>query len=81
MKIVYTKTALDAIKDIPAPIRKAFYKQVRLLLQDWRHPSLRAKKYSEAGDRWQARVNRSWRFYFEIVGDVYLIDDIAPHPK
>jgi mRNA-degrading endonuclease RelE of RelBE toxin-antitoxin system len=81
MKIAYTKTALDALKDIPAPIRKAFYKQAGLLLQDSRHPSLRAKKYSEAEEKWQARVNKSWRFYFKIVDDAYLIGDITPHPK
>jgi hypothetical protein len=34
-------------------------------------PSLRAKKYDEAQDYWQARVNRDWRFYFTII----------PHPK
>jgi hypothetical protein len=45
------------------------------------HPSLRAKKYSEGEDKWQARVNKSWRFYFKIVGDTYLIEDITPHPK
>jgi hypothetical protein len=32
-------------------------------------------------DRWQARVNRDWRFYFTIEGDTYIILDIIPHPK
>ena len=81
MKIAYARTALDALQDIPAPIRKAFYKQAGFLLQDLHHPSLRAKKYSEAADKWQARVNRSWRFYFKIVDDAYLICDITPHPR
>jgi mRNA-degrading endonuclease RelE of RelBE toxin-antitoxin system len=81
MKLVYTKTVLEALSDIPARIRKTFYKQARLLLQDLHHPSLRAKKYSEAEDKWQARVNKSWRFYFKIANDTYLIEDITPHPK
>ena len=81
MKIAYARTALDALQDIPAPIRKAFYKQAGFLLQDLHHPSLRAKKYSETEDRWQARVNRNWRFYFRIVDDAYLIGDITPHPR
>jgi len=46
-----------------------------------RHPSLRAKKYNEAEDIWQARVNRDWRFYFTIQGDTVIIRDIIPHPK
>jgi mRNA-degrading endonuclease RelE of RelBE toxin-antitoxin system len=46
MKLVYTKTALEALDDIPARVRKAFYKQAGFLLKDLQHPSLRAKKYS-----------------------------------
>jgi plasmid maintenance system killer protein len=42
---------------------------------------LHAKKYDESKDRWQARVNRDWRFYFNIVGDTYVIRDVVPHPK
>jgi uncharacterized repeat protein (TIGR03803 family) len=33
------------------------------LVANLHHPSLRAKKYSEAEDKWQARVNRGWRPY------------------
>jgi hypothetical protein len=51
------------------------------MLNDLRHPSLRAKKYSEAEGRWQARVTGSWRFYFRIIGDTYVLTDIIPHPK
>lgn len=65
----------------PPAIRKAFDKQARLLQGNLGHPSLRAKKYSEAEDRWQARVTRDWRFYFKIVGDTYVLLDIMPHPK
>ena len=62
-------------------IRKAFDKQVRFLADNLQHPSLHAKKYDESRDRWQARVNRNWRSYFNIVGDTYIIRDIVPHPK
>ena len=40
-----------------------------------------AKKYDEAKDRWQARVNKDWRFYFTIVDDSYRILKLIPHPK
>jgi hypothetical protein len=42
---------------------------------------LRAKKYDEAADLWRARVTRSWRFYFKIHADEYVIVSIIPHPK
>ena len=51
-----------------------------LLVQILRHPSLRAKKYDEARDIWQARVDRAWRFYFQIKGDTYYLLNITPHP-
>ena len=81
MKLDYTPRALDALDTAPATVRKAFFKQARLLVQNLQHPSLRAKKYNEAEDTWQARVNRTWRFYFSIVGDTCIIRDIIPHPK
>jgi plasmid maintenance system killer protein len=62
-------------------VQKAFDKQVRLLAGDLRHPSLRAKKYDESANLWQARVNRDWRFYFTMVPGMYVIVTIVPHPK
>jgi mRNA interferase RelE/StbE len=64
----------------PSRIQKLFQKQVALLLQNLRHPSLRAKKYDEARDIWQARVDRGWRFYFQIRGDTYYLLNLTPHP-
>ena len=81
MRIDYLPRAQEALEDAPASVRKAFFKQVRFLVLDLRHPSLQTKKYDESEDLWQARVNRSWRFYFNIVGDAYVIRDIIPHPK
>lgn len=54
------------LKNAPLRVQKDFEKQLRFLLRDLRHTSLRAKKYDEARDIWQARVNRDWRFYFQI---------------
>jgi len=65
----------------PAVVRKAFDKPAGLLLENLKHPSLQAKKYSESLDLWQARVNCDWRFYFTIEGDVYHLHEIVKHPK
>jgi mRNA interferase RelE/StbE len=62
-------------------IQRAFDKQSLLLLENLHHPSLRAKKYDESQNLWQARVNKSWRFYFLIQDDMYYLVDIIPHPK
>jgi plasmid maintenance system killer protein len=65
----------------PQFVQRAFDKQSLQLLQNLHHPSLRAKKYDESLDLWQARVNKDWRFYFHIRDDVYDIVDMVPHPK
>jgi len=65
----------------PWRVQKAFDKQARLLAQNLLHPSLRAKKFSESENLWQARVTRGWRFYFKIEDDTYIIVRIIPHPK
>jgi mRNA-degrading endonuclease RelE of RelBE toxin-antitoxin system len=77
----YSARANKTLQDAPAAIRKAVFKQVRLLQQNLRHPPLHAKKYDESQDLWQARVTKGWRLYFLIQSDTYYIVDIVPHPK
>jgi hypothetical protein len=69
MRRQLTDTALKSYLAAPLAIQKAFDKQTALLVQNPRHPSLRAKKIDETNDVWQGRVNRSWRFLFKIEGD------------
>ncbi|QOY87174.1 type II toxin-antitoxin system RelE family toxin [Paludibaculum fermentans] len=77
----FTQKATTDYAKAPQEVRKAFQKQLGLLMQNLQHPSLHAKKYSETEDVWQARVNRNWRFYFTIQGDICVILTIIPHPK
>jgi mRNA interferase RelE/StbE len=81
MKVEYSDAVNEALEKAPPAVRKAFFKQMKFLQQNLHHPSLRAKKYDEGRDRWQARVNKDWRFYFRIVDDTYRILKVIPHPK
>lgn len=62
-------------------IRIKIDKQLAFLAANLRHPSLKAKKYDEANDVWQACVDQNYRFYFQIRADTYIILRIIPHPK
>jgi hypothetical protein len=62
VEIVLSDRAIEALKDAPPNVRRAFEKQVRFLAANLQHPSLHAKKYDEARDVWQARVNRAASF-------------------
>ncbi len=48
MRLRFTERADKEYADLPVNIRKAFGKQLRFMLANLRHPSLHAKKYSEA---------------------------------
>jgi hypothetical protein len=81
MRLLFTAHFTRAYKKAPKEIQRAFDKQSLLLLQNLRHPSLRAKKYDEGEDKWQARVTGDWRFYFRIVDGSYIVTEIISHPK
>lgn len=81
MKARYSHRFLEQYSQAPPEVQSAFDKQCKFLLENLRHPSLRAKKYNEKLSLWQARVSRNWRFYFTIEGGEYHLHDIRPHPK
>ena len=81
MRHRFTQRFSRQYAEAPLEIRGAFDRRLELHLQNLRHPSLRAKKYDEATDIWQARVTRGWRFYFCIEEDTYVILSLIPHPK
>lgn len=81
MRFIYTERLRKSLDEVPDHIKKAFAKQSGFLAVNLRHPSLKAKKYDEKRDIWQARVTDSWRLYFRIEGDAYILLDLIPHPK
>ena len=66
---------------LPEHLKKKTRKQFIYLIQDFRHPSLNAKKYQGSDDLWQGRIDKSWRFYFHIIEPDYIIISIINHPK
>jgi len=81
MRVDLTEQFIAQYDAAQPQIQKAVTKQMRLLKNNVRHPPLHAKKYDEAGDIWQARITRNWRFYFTIEGNTYRIIEMKAHPK
>ncbi len=52
MRLRFTERADKDYAGLPVNIRKEFAKQLEFLLANLRHPSLQAKKFSEANDIW-----------------------------
>jgi hypothetical protein len=81
MRLHYTERVRRSYASAPPSVRQAFDRRGAFLVQDLRHPSLRAKKYDEANAIRQARVNGGWRLYFKIEGEPYILLDIMRYPK
>jgi mRNA-degrading endonuclease RelE of RelBE toxin-antitoxin system len=81
MRLLFLAAAREDYLRLEPRLRQRTDKQLRLLLQNLRHPSLRAKKYDARRDIWQGRITASWRFYFRIERDAYVVLAIVPHPK
>ncbi len=81
MKIRLTDTAIKQYQKLPKAIQRKVDKQFGFLLQDVRHPSLHAKKYHEHLEIWQARIDKSYRFYFYIIEPHYVVISVINHPK
>jgi mRNA interferase RelE/StbE len=80
MYLKLTDKAISAYQTLPKNLQKKADKQFEYLIKDIRHPSLHAKKYQGHDDIWQARIDKSWRFYFHIVSPHYIIISIINHP-
>ena len=65
MKREFSEQFNKSYKAAPLDVQKSLDKQLRFLLSNLRHPSLRAKKFDETLSLWQARVTRGWRFLFK----------------
>ena len=78
MRYILTKKFQKQYAKAPEVVKKAFDKCLKLFLENSHHPSLDAKQYKDTN---QARVTLSWRFYYDVEEDCYVITTITKHPK
>jgi mRNA interferase RelE/StbE len=63
----------------PKEIKEQVNKQFALFLENPRHPSLRLKKIKGHPTIWEGRITESYRFTFQISGEIYLLRRIGTH--
>ena len=78
--IKFDKRAEKQLRKLPLNITKKFHKQLSLLFNDPRHPSLHIKK-KQGGNRWEARINYHYRFTFVIEEKTIIVLSIGPHDE
>lgn len=82
MRVIILPKFDEGYASLSSKVKKKADKQLAFLLQNLRHPSLHAKKYDEANNIWniwQARIDRSYRFYFKIEDDFYILIELCKH--
>lgn len=79
MKIRLSAPAEKDWYRLPSNIRKKAEKQIRFLVDDMFHPSLRTKKVSGRMDVWEVRIDYHYRMTFQKESNMIIIRAIGPH--
>lgn len=79
MKLYLTKSFEKDYKKLSVQIQKQLDKQLILLLENIKYPSLRIKKIEGYQKIWEGRINQGCRFTFQIEDDTYIIRRAGPH--
>ena len=79
MRIQTTKPFDEDYDALPEGIKERAEKQFVLLMENPHHPSLRLKKIKGHPNIWEGRVTKSYRFTFQISGEIYLLRRIGTH--
>lgn len=66
-------------KKLPGEIRDKVDKQLKLLVENPRHPSLNLHQIRGTKGIWEGYVDYQYRFTFEIEEDFYVLRKAGPH--
>jgi mRNA interferase RelE/StbE len=78
VKIRRTESFLKDYRTLQAEIRNQVDKQLTYLIQNPRHPSLRAKKL-KGTDKFELRVSKGYRLTFRVIESVLELRRVGTH--
>jgi mRNA-degrading endonuclease RelE of RelBE toxin-antitoxin system len=79
MRIQTTRPFDEDYSALPESIKERADKQFIILVENPHHPSLRLKKIKGHPNIWEGRVTKSYRFTFQLSGEIYLLRRIGTH--
>lgn len=82
MKLEFDRSFDQAYQCLSASVKKKVDKALRLLLNDFRHPSLQTKKMQGRPGQegiYEARVDYHHRMSFKIISDTYKMRKVGKH--
>ncbi len=79
MTFLWTARFEKAYRTLPPEQQAAVDAHLRLMEQNWRHPSLQTKKLQGTRSIWSIRVSRDLRLTFEPTRGGILLRNVGPH--
>jgi len=73
MKVAFTKPFKKDYQGFPENVQSRIDEQIRRLLENPQHPSLRIKKMEGRQSIWETRVTGGYCTTFQIIGDICLL--------
>jgi mRNA-degrading endonuclease RelE of RelBE toxin-antitoxin system len=73
-----TNAFLRDYQGLPVELRRQVDKQLHLLFEDFRHPSLRMKKLSGT-DKFEIRISKGYRLTFRLEKDLVELRRVGTH--
>ena len=81
MEIKIEKTFKKSYEKLPKEIQDRFSEKLSLLMENFQHPSLRAKKMQGKEDIWEVSISDNYRITFNIIGNTIILRKIGTHDK
>ena len=79
MRIIRTEQFERNYTSLPRITQKKVDQKLKLILANLTHPGIRAKKIKGAKDIWEGRVDRFYRFTFQIEKDTIILRRVGTH--
>ena len=80
-EIEILKTFEESFEKLPKEIQDRFSEKLSFLMENFQHPSLRAKKMQGKQDIWEASISDNYRITFNIIGNTIIFRKIGTHDK
>ncbi|MBI5038614.1 MAG: hypothetical protein HZC13_02440 [Nitrospirae bacterium] len=81
MKIKAYARFKNCYEKLSSDIQRKADRQIKILSEDFQHPSLHTKKIKGTQGIWEARIDIHYRISFEIIGDTIFLRVIGNHDE
>ena len=81
IRIRYTEYFVEKVSELSPEIKKTLKKKLSLMMENPRHPSLRAKKVWGHEDIFEASITMGLRITWQYTEDGILLRNIGEHDK